>query len=79
MFYINLTRKRSTPSVKVHENRDQGSFVESQSEREKIGNFFIILLDSRYLQESVVQKKKIEKIFHTPKSSKTLKIFELKF
>ena len=41
--------------------------------------FFIILTDSLYLQESVVQRKNFEKKIYTPKKVKTVKIFHLKF
>ena len=47
------------------------------SSREKIG-FFIILIDSLYLQESVVPGEKFEKNY-TPKRRKTVKTFHLKF
>ena len=44
------------------------------SSREKIG-LFIILIDSLYLQESMVQKEKFEKKIIPLKRSKTVKIF----
>ena len=43
----------------------------------KIGLFFIILIDSLYLQEFVVQRKKFEKKIHTPKKFENCKNFLL--
>ena len=41
-------------------------------------DLFIILIDYLYSQKSVIQRKKLNKLFTPPKSSKTVQIFHLK-